>query len=247
MTKTDLIEILSDKISVWISENDSSIKSLSEQSGVHYEVIRRLLTKEVLPKAENAAQLLDTIGESVTEVYKILREPPYSKTYLPNNPIESLKLNTKMARNYSENDDKLFIYGMTGKLNGTTSSEVESILGAPAKSMVEDILNEGNAREINNRLKRDDVDFHDEEVNLRHAKSISSNALKFHKVHRTHATTFAQSYNDEGLVEYDKARIKIQAILNELNNRPELRGDHLVFQSFVSHVVSSSDDEVISK
>ena len=243
MTKRDLIEILSEKISVWISENKESIKSLSVQSGVHYEVIRRLLAKEILPKAENVAQLLDTIGESVAEVYKILREPPYSKTYLPKNPTESLILNTKMARDYSENDDTVFIYGMTGKLNGTTSREVEAILGSSAKATVEDILNGGNAREINNRLKRDDVDFHDEEVNLRHAKSIAYNALRFHKVNRTNATTFAQSFNDEGLAEYEKARIKIQAILNELNNRPELRGDHLVFQSFVGHVVSSDDDK----
>lgn len=241
MTKTDLISVIANHIQDWMNNNNKSMKDLSELSGVNYEVIRRLVSEEVLPRAWNCTKILETINLNVGAIYEILRQPPYSKDYLPENAGE-LKTDPILARDYAQNNDKVILYGLTNKLNGTNEEEIKHELGKTGIDNIKDILENRHAGTINNRIKRDEISFHDKETNIRFAVGMANNALKNVCSDRTRATTFAIGLNEKGLKEWSEVEAKIQNILNEFHLRRDLRGDTVLFESFLSHTMVDCDE-----
>ena len=201
---------------------------LSRKTGKTERSLQRYYSQEQTPSKNSCAEILEELEVKSEEISDVLRDY-YNASFIPKGWDRGLASNAAAFRSYASTDDKMVIWGLSAKKNGTSLDEIsEYMVRVRAETVVETLLNDGFLREVNGRLRTDHAITRHPDVLLDTARRIAGVAYSSVSLYKTHSLVKVLGWSKAGKRVVDGIVDEFKRKLHECSSIPANIGDEPV-------------------
>lgn len=140
----------------YLQRSGNTIKYLAYKSGVSKTTIKRAIDQETTLSSDSVRAILDSIELTLYEIESFMAQY-YSHFSFPKDH-DDIEVNREAAEHFARDEDTAILWGLTGKIDGTSETEVRKyVAGDVARPLLNEFYETGHITEQNNKITSKDI------------------------------------------------------------------------------------------